>query len=137
MKKTLLGLIGVSVISFASHSLHAEDSAKQAELKARAKISETQARATALDKVPNGTVKEIGLEEENGKLIYSLDITTPGTNNITEVAVDAINGAIVDVSTETPKDQAKEAAADMKEAKKAKASKEKDEDDEKEDKGKK
>jgi hypothetical protein len=134
MKKIIYGFIVVCLLNTTSHLLHAEDSASQDNLKARAKISEAQARSLALSKVVNGVIKSSELEEENGKLIYSFDITTPGTTNITEVAVDAISSAIVDVSIETPKDQAKEAAADKKEAKKMKASKEKDEDDEKEEK---
>ena len=134
MKKIIFGLIVVGLSSTTSHLVRAEDSASQADLKARAKISEAQAKTLALSKVAKGTIKSSELEEENGKLIYSFDITTPGTTNITEVAVDAITSAIVDVSVETPKDQAKEVAADKKEAKKMKASKEKDEDDEKDEK---
>ena len=38
----------------------------------------------------------------------------PKSDNITEVQVDAITGKIVSSEVETPKDQAKEAAADKK-----------------------
>jgi hypothetical protein len=113
----------------------AEDSAKkgptQAELQAQAKVTEAQARKIALTKAPGGKIQSSELEEENGLLIWSFDIATPDTKNITEVNVDAKTGTIVGVDIETPKDQAKEAAEDAKAAKKAK--KEKDEDDDEKD----
>jgi uncharacterized membrane protein YkoI len=54
------------------------------------------------------------LEKEHGKLIWSFDIAMPKSKSITEVQVDALSGKIVSTQVETPKDQAKEAAADMK-----------------------
>jgi hypothetical protein len=101
----------------------------QAELLAQAKITEVQASKIALTKAPGGVIQAKELEEENGHLIWSFDIATSGTKDITEVQVDAKTGAIVAVATETPKDQAKEAKADKK---KEKGKGEKDEDDEKE-----
>jgi hypothetical protein len=47
-------------------------------------------------------------------LIWSFDIATPGSKNITEVAVNAVTGKIVAVDIETPEDQAKEKAEDAK-----------------------
>jgi len=92
----------------------------QAKLMAEAKVSKEDAQNTALAKVPNGTVKEGELEKEKGKLIWSFDIITPGSKDITEVGVDAITGAVVSVDQETPEDQAKEAAEDAASAKKDK-----------------
>jgi len=86
----------------------------EAQLKALAKITEEQATAIALQKVPGSTVKEKELEEEKGKLIWSFDLATAGSPDVTEVAVDAISGAIVEVKKETPKDQQKESQEDMK-----------------------
>lgn len=83
-----------------------------AKLMAQAKISREIAQQTALAKVPGGTVKDGELEKEKGKLIWSFDISQPGTADIKEVAVDATTGAVLDVVTETPADQAKEAAED-------------------------
>lgn len=97
-----------------------------AKLEAQAKVSRADAEKTALGKVPGGTVKEGDIEEEKGRLIWSFDITTPGSKDITEVAVDAKTGDVVSVDVETPEQQAKEKAEDAK--------KEKD-DDEKEEKG--
>ena len=92
----------------------------EAKMKARAKISQSDARATALALVPNGTIKEAELENEKGKLIWSFDMSTPGTENTTEVNVDAINGKVVSKEIETPKSEAKEKDDDEKGEKKDK-----------------
>jgi uncharacterized membrane protein YkoI len=73
-----------------------------------AKITKADAEKIALARVPNGTIKESELEKEKGKLIWSFDVATPGTKNITEVNVDAITGQIVAVDIETPEKEAKE-----------------------------
>lgn len=86
----------------------ATEKQEQAELQAQAKISMEQAQATALAKVPGGTVKDSELEKEKGKLIWSFDIATPGSKDITEIAVDAMTGDVVSVEKETPEEQAKE-----------------------------
>ncbi|HEV2696306.1 MAG TPA: PepSY domain-containing protein [Verrucomicrobiae bacterium] len=96
---------------------------KEARLLSQAKISKDAAQASALAKVPGGTVKEGELEKEKGKLIWSFDISTPDSKDIKEVAVDAITGDVVSVDTETPEDQAKEAAEDAKKEKKEKGEK--------------
>ena len=80
----------------------------EAKLQAQAKVSRAEAEKTALGKVPGGTIKEGELEKEHGKLIWSFDIATPGTKNITEVHVDANTGLIVGTEIETPSDQEKE-----------------------------
>jgi uncharacterized membrane protein YkoI len=73
---------------------------EQAKLQAQAKISKEQAQQTALAKMPGGTVKEGELEKEKGKLIWSFDLTTPGSKGITEVNVDALTGDVVSVEKE-------------------------------------
>src|SRR5882762_4966341 len=78
--------------------------ARQAKLMAGAKVSKETAQASALAKVPNGTVKESELEKEHGKLIWSFDITTPDSKDITEVNVDAISGKVVSMDKEKPED---------------------------------
>ena len=90
----------------------------QADLLAQAKITETQARQIAIAKVPGATIKEGELEKEHGKLIWSFDMTTPGSMNTTEVNVNAITGAVISVEQETPKQAAKEKGEDAKEEKK-------------------
>jgi uncharacterized membrane protein YkoI len=105
------------------------EKATAAKLEAQAKISKAQAEKIALDKVPGGAIKEGDIEEEKGKVIWSFDIATPGTKDITEVQVDAMTGAVVDIAKETVADQEKEKKEDAKKAKK-----EKEEDDQKENK---
>jgi hypothetical protein len=46
--------------------------------------------------------------------VWSFDIAGPGTPDITEILVDAKTGKIISTQTESPRDQAKEAAADKK-----------------------
>ena len=87
----------------------------QSALQKEAKISEETARATALKEVPNGTVKSSELERENGKLIYSYDITVPGKSGVEEVNVNAKTGAVVGKSHESPKTEKKEAVQEAKE----------------------
>jgi Peptidase propeptide and YPEB domain len=108
--KSLLGsLVFVAAIGFSGAAFAAPT---EAELMKEAKVSKVQAEKTALAKVPNGAIKSGELEREHGKLVWSFDIGTNRTRNITEVQVDAKDGKIVSVKTETPRDQAKEAAAE-------------------------
>lgn len=83
-------------------------------LMAKAKVTQEQARATALAKVPNGTVKSEELEMEKGRLVWSFDIAQASTKNTSEVWVDAKTGKIVSLKTETPAQEAKEAKAESK-----------------------
>jgi uncharacterized membrane protein YkoI len=102
--------------------------AKAAKLEAQAKITKAEAEKIALGKVPGGTIKEGEIEMEKGKLIWSFDIATPDTKDITEVQVDALTGQVLDVAKETVAEQEKEQNNE------AKAKKEKEEDEEKEEK---
>jgi len=104
--------------------------APTAKLEAQAKITKAEAEKIALAKVPGGTIKEGDIEKEKGKLLWSFDIATPGTKDITEVQVDALTGAVLDVAKESVAEQEKEKKADSK----MKAKKEKEDDDEKEEK---
>jgi uncharacterized membrane protein YkoI len=77
----------------------------KAELMAEAKVSEADARQTAMARVPNGDIKEAELEREDGHLQWSFDIATPDTKDITEVNVDAITGGIINISKEKPENE--------------------------------
>ena len=81
---------------------------KQARLEAQATIARVDAEKTAMTQVPDGVVKEGEIEKEHGKLIWSFDITTPDSKDITEVNVDAVTGAIVSVEKEAPEQEVKE-----------------------------
>src|SRR5271154_6451742 len=80
---------------------HHDKEAKQAKLMAEAKVSKDDAQKTALAKVPNGTIKESELEKEHGKLIWSFDVATPDTKDITEVNVDAVTGDVISMDKES------------------------------------
>ncbi len=66
-----------------------------AKLAAKAKVTETAAAATALAKVPGGTIQGVELENEKGKFIYSYDIKVAGKPGIEEVHVDAMTGTLI------------------------------------------
>lgn len=86
----------------------------QKALRAEAKIKEDSARKVALAQVPNGKVTKHELERENGKVVYSYDIKVQGKTGRDEVLVDAVTGAVVSNTHESP-------AAEKKETAKAKA----------------
>jgi hypothetical protein len=100
----------------------ATEKEKEAKLEGSAKVSRAEAEKTALAKVPGGSIKEGGIEKEKGKVVWSFDIATPGTSDITEVQIDAQTGDVVAVDKETAAQEAKE---------KKKEKKGKEEDDEK------
>src|SRR5438128_12289684 len=85
-----------------------EKAENEAKLQAEAKVSRAEAEKSALAKVPGGTIKEGELEKEKGKLIWSFDISTPGTKDITEVHVDAVTGEVLALEKESPGKEAKE-----------------------------
>lgn len=89
----------------------------------QAKVTPQAATASALARVPGGTVQSAELEKEKGRLIYSFDIKVAGKSGIDEVAVDALTGAVLGVEHETPAAEAKEAKADKAKAGKAAAAK--------------
>ena len=86
--------------------------------KPHVKIKESAARATALARVPQATVRSHELEFEGGRWIWSYDLKVPGKSGIDEVNVDANTGAVVGgVQHEGPTSEAKENAAEAKAAK--------------------
>src|SRR3954462_7092466 len=101
-------IAGFMLAGFGCATEEEEHEGKESKLAAQAKVSRADAEKTALARVPGGTIKEGGIEKEKGKLIWSFDIATAGTKDITEVQVDALNGAIVAVDKETASDEAKE-----------------------------
>ena len=100
------------VLGFAAATFAAQPS--EAELVKQAKITKAEAEQIALAKVSRGIVKSAEIEKEKGHLVWSFDIAQPGIRDITEILVDAKTGKIISTQTESPRDQAKEAAADKK-----------------------
>ena len=77
-----------------------------------AKVSQGGAEKIALARTPGGSVKESELEKEHGKLVWSFDIAIPGTSDITQVQVDAIerrHRALVEKETVIEQQSHKEA----------------------------
>jgi hypothetical protein len=107
LKNIICLILGIGLFGGCA-SEKGERAEEQAKLMAEAKITKADAEKTALAKVPNGTVKEGVIEKEKGKLIWSFDIATPGTTDITEVAVDALTGDVVSIAKESAVDEAKE-----------------------------
>jgi uncharacterized membrane protein YkoI len=109
MKRIGLMVVPAMMMCFAASSLAAgNDKSTNTELLKQAKVTKAQATKTALSKVPNGTVKESELEKEHGKLVWSFDIATPDTTDITEVQVDATTGKVLTVEKESAKAESKE-----------------------------
>jgi uncharacterized membrane protein YkoI len=63
-------------------------------LLARARITEVEARALALARVPAGRVVGAEIEEEDGRLLYSYDLELDGQPGLTGVEIDAMTGAV-------------------------------------------
>jgi uncharacterized membrane protein YkoI len=121
MKKGKIGCLVIATALLATGITGcATEKQEQAKLTANARIAKAEAEKIALAKVPGGIIKEGEIEKEKGKVIWSFDIITPDTKDITEVAVDAMTGEVVAVDKETPKEK--------------KGKKEKGEDEEKEEK---
>jgi len=89
---TLAVLMGLSDCS--------SDQSATAKLEAGAKIPRATAEKTALAKVPGGTITGGGIEQDGGKLLWSFDVSTAGTNGTTEVEVDALTGAVLSADHE-------------------------------------
>jgi hypothetical protein len=87
-------------------------------LATQAKVSESAAAATAQRRVPKGKIQGVELERENGKLMFSYDIKTPGKSGIDEVNVDAITGKVIGFGHESAAAEKKEAEAEAQASKK-------------------
>jgi Peptidase propeptide and YPEB domain len=117
MRKITLSMV-LSLAVGAPGAVFGEAPDRAATVSTQAKISRAVAERTALGRVPHGSVQSAELEREHGRLIWSFDIVTAGSRDIKEVHVDANDGSVVVVATETPAQQAQENAADKHRAKK-------------------
>lgn len=73
-----------------------------ADLQALAQITLEEARAAALAAVPGATFAEGELEEEDGYLVYDVELTQNGEE--VEVTVDAGDASVLDVERERDDD---------------------------------
>jgi hypothetical protein len=67
-----------------------------------------------ITRVPGGKVKSAKLAQENGQLIWSIDIVTPLTKKIAAVQVDARSGKVLSKLVQTPGDRAEESVGAQK-----------------------
>jgi hypothetical protein len=127
MKIGTLGTIGTALILFciggrvsaqATKTPPNKATASPSALRKEAKITESEARKTALAQVPGGKVQSHELERENGKLIYSYDIKVAGKPGVEEVNVDAVTGQVVAHQHEDAKAEAKEKKSEARAKKK-------------------
>lgn len=108
-------LLAIAIVGMASLPVAAATPTGPDSLSSQAKLARPAAERIALAKVPSGVVQSAELERENGTLVWSFDIATPGSKDIHEVQVDANSGAVVASEIETPEAQARERAADRRE----------------------
>lgn len=107
-------LAAITIAAFGFRTLSAAE--PDPALIAQAKITQSDAQKIALEKEPKGRIISSELEQEHGALIWSFDLSKSGTENTTEVNVDAKTGKIVAVEIETPAARAKEARSDARES---------------------
>jgi hypothetical protein len=95
-------------------SIHPGKDAAASALPGLAKISRADAEKAVLARV-NASSRRVAdgeLEIEQGCLVYSFDIRTPGKTGIEEIWVDAGTGQILSRKHESPKQEAAEHAKD-------------------------
>jgi hypothetical protein len=81
--RTLLGsLLGATLLGAVTCGC----ATSQAKLESQARVSKAEAGRTALARAPGSTIKEAELEKEEGTLVWSFDLATPGTADLTEVS---------------------------------------------------
>jgi hypothetical protein len=104
--------IAFAVCSFPETILANDGAQTSKELHAR--ITQSQAEKAALAKVPGGKVKAAKLAQENGQLIWSIDIITPLTKKVAAVQVDAQSGKVLSKLVQAPGDRAEDSAPSQK-----------------------
>jgi hypothetical protein len=113
-----LALVSCSVVGLASSppcSVHPRKGASKEELKSLAKVTEEDARKTALASLKDpskATVKEAELEAEHGCLVYSFDIAVAGKSGVEEIQIDAGSGKLLSSEHENPRAESAEKAKD-------------------------
>ena len=76
-----------------------------ASLEAQAAITREQAERKALKAAPGGSLLNGGLERAGGRFVWWFDVSIPGSRNVKAIQVDALTGAIVSNTLESPVDR--------------------------------
>ena len=95
IKLTAIGLVAIMGILGCA--------ASQSTLLKEATVTQHQAEKIALDKVPQGQIKESELEQKKGKLVWSIEVVVPGTEKETKFKIDAKTGEILSFKQEDEK----------------------------------
>jgi hypothetical protein len=98
-------------------SIRAVKNLSEHQLHSLAKISRDAAERAAIDAAGKQNVSSVQdgeLEVEHGCLIYSFDLRLKSRSGIDEVMIDAGSGAVLSRTHETPADEAREKAEDLK-----------------------
>lgn len=95
IRLAIVSTLVLVVAAMPAAAQHGGQTKMPAKLRAQATITDSAARAIALKVVKGGTIHEGELEREDGRLVYSYEITVPGQAGDHEVQVDAKTGAVV------------------------------------------
>jgi uncharacterized membrane protein YkoI len=100
MTKTLLllGTLLATAVFMASNSGCADKKSGQDRLLSQAKISQAQAQSIALAQVLGGVIESGELKQEQGRLIWSFDISMPDSTGVIKDTLDSITGGSSDIS---------------------------------------
>jgi uncharacterized membrane protein YkoI len=107
-------LFGIALVASDFQGTTLATDSSQTSSSFHARITRAQAERAALAKVPGGKVKSAKLVQENGRLIWSIDIVTPLTKKIAAVQVDARSGKVLSKLVQTPSDRAEESVGAQK-----------------------
>jgi uncharacterized membrane protein YkoI len=122
MKKFVLAIVLALPMIAGAKDLACSIKAKRldADTKAMVKVSESDARKTALGEVKaaGASVSSGGLEVEGGCLLYTYDIKIPGRSGAQEIVIDAGTGAVLNIEHESAAKEAAEKLLDKPKSKK-------------------
>jgi len=107
MNRSTLAISFVALLMtvLAASPARAQHKETSAELKAKAKVSETAATKVALEAVPGGKVTIAELGEEAGKVVYTIDVKLEGVDGVERIQVDATTGKVVSRKHEKDPDE--------------------------------
>jgi len=95
-------LLFVASCGMSSPGFAATPGSSQSDLEREATVDRTRAEQLALMDAHEGTVKRARLDRDNGKLVWTFDISQyHGRSGIVEVQVDATTGAIISSNVKT------------------------------------
>lgn len=95
----------ISSIRIQQDQADVADQTESSALQSQAKITAEQARAAALAQYPGAQIFSVTLENENGSLVYGVQLTDANGHKL-DVKVDAGNGKVLHTETDSGSEQA-------------------------------